>query len=329
MNFLLFLSGFAKPIFVDALDGNDESLGTEDAPHQTIHQALTSAENGDTLFVGSGTYTGGYTILANDLTITTWERPDREGSIEINASDFAFVVEGERVRLENIEITGGSENSYALSFLEAADGNVEDLYIHDFLGGGVFISDAPSRIHFDKVHLEGIQEYPIYLTGNSYAFFENTVVRGQNTDIDILVFANNHSSVQFHHSYIGDAPKYCMKARKNAYISLSNSIVTTCMTTFAHNTVDFPGQLRSFIIEENAAIHAEHSIVNLFSFNPFPPLQPGFTWSETSFNRFPNFQDWKTQERYFVLTVDDRSSFSNAYRISKILDEYGLNMTFF
>lgn len=121
-----------------ATTGNDSTgSGTLANPYATPRKAAQMANPGDTILVRGGTYSGDYVELTDD-NVTLKSYPGEWAVISMPTSGTTNVtvwIYGTGVRLENIEISGGSP--YCIHVVDPCDGcEINDCKIHgsDWIG---------------------------------------------------------------------------------------------------------------------------------------------------------------------------------------------------
>jgi len=195
-----------------ALNGNDDNPGTADAPWHTIQHAADAAQPGDTVCVGTGSYSEDVTFSRSgtaDAAITFAAAPDETATVQgsltlapgtshLNLIGFAVLgfpvwgvtLEGDNhhVLLSHLDVAGGEASvRFTVGYSEEApehgpvsDVVVEDSILHDCGYEAVDCTPGPcDRMTFRRLEIYGAGTAP----GADFGGDGLSVARGQ----DILV----------------------------------------------------------------------------------------------------------------------------------------------
>jgi len=190
--FLVFISSFlnAKTLVVD---NNPECYWTLLVkvcfsckntlnPYTTIHDAINSANNGDTIEICPGTYNESVNINKNDLTIKGVDGQKPEDT-EVKNDNDVFTIAAADITLKNMKIISNNGIGIYGNWNGIGEHIFEDLIVES-KKSGIKIDHGNKQI-FKNINITTNEEYGIYLSYNTQGAhkFENLNITSDKTSI--------------------------------------------------------------------------------------------------------------------------------------------------
>ena len=170
---------FADTWYVSDSTGSDSNPGTETEPFATIIQAVESANNGDTILVEEGTYSGDIVITNDGLSLrslSTW------GSV-IDGENYGIQLTGNGLTVEDFKIQNSIDGIIVSGDNQTDDITLSSNWFSDISDDGIYF-------YYDTA-VEGctviMEDNVIYSSGTGI-YMEGNM--GELEDVDIHILEN-------------------------------------------------------------------------------------------------------------------------------------------
>jgi len=220
---------FADTWYVSDSTGSDSNPGTETEPFATIIQAVESANNGDTILVEEGTYSGELDISKNGLilrSLSTW------GAV-IDGENYGIRLTGNGLTVEDFEIQN-STNGIIVSTDQTEDVTISSNLFSEISDYGIYF--------YRNTDIDGctvtMEDNNIFCSGTGGIYME-----GNLGDVDIHILDNLID---------GPSTGILVNSFDGGSAEISDNSISECRTYGIYVDEIYPGgEEISFRIENN------------------------------------------------------------------------------
>lgn len=181
-------------IYVDDSNTAGPWDGTQDYPYKTIHEAVAAANDGETVFVASGTYNENVDIT-KDLTLTGENKDTTfvDGGGNDHVLNVYGPIDGEiHVRISGLTIRNAGGSSFAcVSFSYVTDGEITDNKILNSQGGGISL-DHCRMISISNNYIYNNAMAGISISLSEQNTIQNNIIQDNQKGIHVASFSNSN-----------------------------------------------------------------------------------------------------------------------------------------
>jgi len=182
---------FADTWYVSDSTGSDSNPGTETEPFATIIQAVESANNGDTILVEEGTYSGDIVITNDGLTVRSLE--GASGTIISGVNTGFRLSTGNGLTIQGFRIEN-SDVGIQIESLQTNDVRLLNNWIENYTSDG--ISFAGSNINGCSIRIE----QNTIIEGNYGIYFDGDIGNTENVNVQIMnntILSSDRNGIYF------------------------------------------------------------------------------------------------------------------------------------